>query len=96
MKKAALLAPIALAVMVGTTEARQDALSMSCASAKSLVRSQGSVVFNTGRHTFERVVSSINYCDYDQITENRWIKTRDTRQCAAGLKCISRPSIDND
>ncbi len=45
------------------------------------------VVISTGRHTFERIVSSARFCQPGQVIENYWVPTRDRSSCLAGYIC---------
>jgi len=97
MKKVLFSLSVALTVIaMGTAQARTSSLALSCSSARDLVQRSGAVLFDTGPHTFERIVSSARFCEYDEILEERWIPTADTPHCVAGYKCIPRISITDD
>jgi len=87
MRWTLLLATLLAGLIPVTADARPDSRRMSCYQVQDLVARRGAVVINTGRHTFERLVSSARYCQPGQIIENYWVPTRDRRSCLAGYIC---------
>ena len=77
-------------------QARPSTLGMSCGQAQSFVRSRGAVVLSTGRHTYDRFVSSRRFCTPDEELEPTWAPTRDTAQCLVGYRCEMRRSYRFD
>jgi hypothetical protein len=66
---------------------RPSTLAMTCDQAAGLVASQGAVVLSTGRHRFDRYVSSPGYCMLGEFAYDGWAPTRDTPQCRLGYTC---------
>jgi hypothetical protein len=89
---AALIAASTLGLCVSQAEAqsRPSTLNMSCGQAQSLVQSSGAIVLSTGRHTFDRFVSSRRFCAGDEEEVPTWAPTRDSAQCMVGSRCEPR------
>ena len=62
---------------------------MSCSSAARLVSTQGAVVLGTGRHTYDRFVRDVGFCERDETTEPAWAPAADAPQCLVGYRCRS-------
>lgn len=90
-----LLAISALAVMTVSTmsttsvQARVNTNNLTCAQAKSLVRSSGAVVLSTGRYTYERYVAGAGYCSYGEFIKRASVPTRDRKSCSIGYLCTN-------
>ena len=70
--------------------ARPDTRAMTCTQAQRFVQERGAVVMTTGRHTYERIVTGVGFCQSDEET---WIKvapTRDDPSCRVGYYCRTR------
>jgi hypothetical protein len=84
---------VSLALIVFTTGAlaqpRPSTVRMTCAQARSTVLSRGAVVLSTGPNTYDRFVSSRNYCEINESLESVWAPTADTPQCFIGYRCRS-------
>lgn len=94
MKKVILSVIMGAAFVVGgvyQANARPDVRKMSCEQAKTMVRSQGAIVFTFTNNTYDRVVRNVNYClHHIEETEKIFVKTRDTDRCNIGKRCITR------
>jgi hypothetical protein len=77
----------ALAAMLSAAEARPSTLSMTCAEATALVRSQGAIVLSTGEFTYERYVSDRRFCMLDETTRASYAPTSDAAMCPLGNVC---------
>lgn len=71
----------ALAAPVLAQSRRPDARQMSCAQVHDLIARQGAAVLTTGRHTYERYVSTSRFCMSDEAAAAVVISTRDTDRC---------------
>jgi len=60
---------------------------LTCQTARQIVASRGAVVLSTGPRTYDRYVSSSQFCVLGETTEPAWIPTADTRQCFVGYRC---------
>ena len=83
---------LAAALIAGSTvaaHARPDVRDLSCREARALVRDAGAIVMTTGRHTYDRFVSSEAYCDYGLFANRAWVETRDRRSCRVGYTCTT-------
>jgi hypothetical protein len=74
---------------------RPSTLAMSCQQARALVASRGAIVLSTGRHTYDRFVAHVGFCEIEQTTEPAFEPTADHPQCPIGNRCRSRPPRDN-
>jgi hypothetical protein len=85
--------PAALAAILAAHAAfaqpRPSTPAMSCNEARTLVAASGAVVLGTGVHTYDRYVSSRNFCEMDEVLEPAWVPTTDTPQCPVGYRCRS-------
>ena len=84
---------MALLVAGSAWAQRPNTLNMSCAEARGLVAARGAVVLSTGRHTFDRFVSSPGYCLYGEYAYNASAPTRDRASCSLGFRCDSTPPL---
>jgi hypothetical protein len=77
---------------------RPSTLSMSCSQARRLVSSEQAIVMSTGRHTYDRYVSSPGFCPFGEYALVAWVPTRDTRNCQIGFRCDPAPPpwVDDD
>lgn len=77
-------------------QGRPDVRNMSCAEARSLVWQQGAAVLSTGRHTYDRYVSSERFCAVGNVAERAYVGTRDASTCAIGYTCEADMSDRRD
>lgn len=68
-------------------QGRPDVRNMSCGEARSLIRQQGAAVLTTGRHTYDRFVSSERFCPIGKIARRAYADTRNAADCAIGYTC---------
>ena len=87
--KKTILAALACICVAGPALAQHRALttSMSCAAARQIVSTRGAIVLSTGETTYDRFVSSQQFCQRDEITKPAWVPTADMRQCFVGYRC---------
>ncbi len=78
---------LVLSPLFAQAQGRPDVRNMSCGEARSLVRQQGAAVLTTGRHTYDRFVSSERFCPIGYITRRAYVDTRDAAGCAIGYTC---------
>jgi hypothetical protein len=71
-------------------QGRPDSTAMGCAQAQGVVTRAGAIVLGTGGPTFERVVTSAQFCTPDEFTQPFWAPTADARQCMVGYTCEPR------
>jgi hypothetical protein len=69
-------------------------LTMTCATARGIVASQGAVVLRTGPTTYDRYVRDSSFCALHETARPAWVRTVDTAQCPVGGVCRSI-EIDN-
>jgi hypothetical protein len=69
-------------------------LNMSCAQARGIVASQGSVVLRTGPTTYDRYVRDGSFCAVQEMARSAWVRTADSARCPVGGVCRS-VEIDN-
>lgn len=86
--------PVTLLALIGMTAAaqaqpRMSTLGLTCGQARAIVSSQGAIVLNTGRTTYDRFVSSPAFCPLGETTEPAWVRTADAAQCPIGYRCRS-------
>jgi hypothetical protein len=91
-----ILMPLAIAcVSTGAmAQSGSTTLAMTCAQARGIVSSQGSVVLHTGPSTFDRYVRDGSFCALQEVARPAWIRTSDIAQCPIGGVCRS-VEIDN-
>ena len=70
-------------------QTRPSTLRMTCAQAQGLVASRGAVVLSTGPYTYDRYVSSHNYCEINEVLNRELVPTADVRLCFVGYSCRS-------
>lgn len=75
---------------------RPSTLSMTCAQARGVVASAGSIVLSTGVNTFDKYVSSPGYCEFGEYAYSASVPTRDTRSCHIGYRCDTNPPLWDD
>lgn len=82
-----LLLAIALTASASAAQAQAgpSSLSMSCQTARQVVASRGAAVIATGRYSYDRYVSSDQFCVLGETTDPTWIPTADTPQCLVPL-----------
>jgi hypothetical protein len=68
-------------------QSRPSTLRMTCAQARSLVASRGSIVLSTGPYTYDRFVAGGGFCFLGEIAEPAWARTLDSPQCPIGYRC---------
>jgi len=78
---------------VAAVDARPSTLSMSCRQAQRLVAAEGAVVMSTGRHTYDRFVSSPGYCEVAEWAHSATAPTKDARECPLGYICNTAPPL---
>jgi hypothetical protein len=83
-------AAVLVAPATSFAQTRPDTLTMSCRQAAGVVQQAGAIVLRTGPNLWDRFVSSKAYCQRDEQTEPRWLKTGDTAQCFVGYTCERR------
>ena len=86
----------ALLPMHAAQAQRPNTLSMTCAQARGLVASTGSIVLSTGVHTFDKYVASPGYCEFGEYAYSASVPTRDTRSCPIGYRCDTNPPLWDD
>jgi hypothetical protein len=92
----------ALAFLLVTVEAhaisRYTSTSMSCASIKSVVRSEGAVILrwqsSQGNPRYDRYVANSSYCDVNKRAVTAYVPSSDRNSCA--VKNCRRCDWDND
>jgi hypothetical protein len=87
----AAVAAIPLLAAQDALAARPDTRAMTCAAAQEMVRRAGAVVMTTGRWTYERIVASVRYCDYQEEAVLFVAPTLDNPRCRVGRIC--RPAV---
>lgn len=92
MRRVLLCAGLAVLAAMSATQARQSTLEMSCPQAAALVAAHGAVVLSTGRHTYDRFVTSRRYCAPNEYADRAWAPTRDGR-CRLGFICRPGPPL---
>lgn len=93
-KAALIAAAIAALLSIQTAEAqRPNTQAMSCAQARGLVASTGSIVMSTGATTFDKYVVGPGYCSFGEYAYNATVPTQDTRNCPIGYRCDSNPPL---
>lgn len=85
-----LLAGGLAAATVATAQERPSSMDMTCGQATALVREQGDVVLGSGGQSFDRFVSSQQFCLSSELTEPAYVPSRDQRQCFVGYRCRDR------
>jgi hypothetical protein len=91
--KPVLVALCFLAPSIVVAQPRPDARRLSCAQAAALVQSAGAVVLTTGPYTYDRYVSSAQFCFRPEVPLPAWIATADTPECFVGYLCRDRLHI---
>jgi hypothetical protein len=92
--------PVLVAIVVvsfvtnAMAQPRATTLNMTCAAARGIVASQGSVVLHTGPMTYDRYVRNSSFCALQETARPAWARTADTAQCPIGGVCRS-VEIDN-
>jgi hypothetical protein len=82
------LLAILLALLAASASAqRPSTTNMSCGQANALVRSQGSVVLSTGRHTFDRFTAVPGSCPRGERARTGRAPTLDDAQCRLAYVC---------
>ncbi|MBG6145798.1 MAG: hypothetical protein RIE06_05300 [Roseibium album] len=66
---------------------RPDSRAMTCSQVQSMIERNGAVVLSTGQYTFDRYVYTRNSCQHGEVTRNKWVPTKDVRQCRVRV-CI--------
>jgi hypothetical protein len=94
MRTALLAAAVAALLPVNAADAqRPNTQNMSCAQARSVVASAGSIVLSTGVHTFDKYVVSPGFCSFGEYAYDATVPTVDTRNCRIGYRCDSNPPL---
>ncbi|KZL21155.1 hypothetical protein PsAD2_00441 [Pseudovibrio axinellae] len=75
-------------------QVRPDTRNMTCEQARQLVIDDGGVLLSTGPRTFDRYVSGVRYCEYNEILQRRWVQTTDDHTCLVGFSCKPRTHED--
>jgi len=106
LRQRLLLTPIILALGVSFAASgaqaisRYNSTSLTCASIKSKISSEGAVILrwqsprNPGNTLFGRYVANDNYCDLNKVTETAYVPAADRRSCSVYL--CKPPSLKND
>ena len=84
------IAAIVTVFSVSAASARPDTRSFTCAGVQSFVNQRGAVVMTTGRNTFERLVSSVGFCEIGEGPTIARVQSSDRRDCAIRWKCQVR------
>ena len=87
MKKSMLALLLSLIATGAFAQSRPSTLTMSCNQARGVVAARGAAVLSTGTYTYDRFVSSRNFCQYNEVLEPVWVPTVDTPQCPVGYRC---------
>ncbi|MBL4892822.1 MAG: hypothetical protein JKX91_13550 [Rhizobiaceae bacterium] len=77
-------------------QGRPDSRYMTCNQAYNLVQRHGATVMSTGRYTFERVVASSRWCQFEEVTQRFYVPTLDDRRCRVGYKCVPGSKYNRD
>jgi hypothetical protein len=88
--KPILVALCCLAPSMIAAQPRPDARRLPCTQAAAVVQSAGAVVLTTGPYTYDRYVSSGQFCFRPEVPIPAWIATADTPQCFVGYHCRDR------
>ncbi len=83
-----------LLAAITVAQARPNTLSMTCSQARSLVRSHGSILLNTGRHTYDRYVASVAFCPSGDYAKSAYVPTHDRKSCRIGYTCTMDNPLD--
>lgn len=86
----------AVGLNIANAQGRPDSRRMTCDQAYNLVQRHGAVVISTGRYTFERVVASSRWCQFEEITQRFYVPTRDDHRCRVGYRCVPGSLYDRD
>lgn len=86
----------AVGLNAANAQGRPDSRRMTCDQAYNLVQRHGAVVISTGRYTFERVVASSRWCQFEEITQRFYVPTRDDHRCRVGYRCVPGSLYDRD
>ena len=87
-----LIFALATFASAASAQPRPSTTDMACSQAAALVRSQGAVLLGTGGATFDRFVSTSQFCSQSERTEPAFAPSRDVRQCFVGYRCRERSS----
>lgn len=88
MIRKSVFAIAAAAVLVSTAaQARPFTPSMACGTAANTVSINGSIVMDTGPHTYDRFVISGAYCTPQEYTKPAYVPTANDAQCFIGYTC---------
>lgn len=80
---------IAMTVLFASSVASAHYLpDMTCAQARSLVRSNGAVVLWQTEDLYDRYVVHQGYCDRDETTRPAYVSTADSNWCFIGYTCV--------
>jgi hypothetical protein len=96
MRTSLLAAGVAIAALLSADAAnaqRPNTQAMSCAQARGLVASTGSIVLSTGTHTFDKYVVSPGFCSFGEYAYDATVPTVDLRNCRIGYRCDSNPPL---
>ena len=75
-------------------QSRPNLRQATCASGQQLIAAAGAIVVDTGPLTYERVVTSAQYCDRREALLPVWTPTHDQPQCPIGFRC--GPSVSSN
>jgi hypothetical protein len=87
MRRMAILLAATLAASSAYAQPRPMTPSLTCNQARGLVFSRGAIVLGTGTYTYDRYVSDVRFCEFNEWTEPAAVPTRDTPQCPVGYVC---------
>lgn len=91
LKTSSIVAALLVAGSAGARAQPMDSSTrMSCAQASAYVRSHGGVVLGTGGLTYDRFVSTGQFCEPNQRLKPAFAPTTDNPQCMIGYTCIER------
>ncbi|HYF54162.1 MAG TPA: hypothetical protein VEA41_07880 [Salinarimonas sp.] len=93
-----LLVAFALAsgISAVAAQSRLSTTSMSCAQARAVVLEEGAVVLGTGGATYDRFVSSGQFCQRELVMRQAFARTTDNPQCPVGSICVQGEVHSND
>ncbi len=79
---------------ISVAEARPNTMNLTCAQARGLVRSHGSILLSTGRYTYDRYVVSVGFCPFGDYAKSAYVQTRDRNSCRIGYTCTMDNPLD--
>ncbi len=89
MKRISIALALACLATGALAQSGPTTLDMTCAQARGIVASQGSVVLRTGPWTYDRYVRDSRFCSLQETARPAWVRTADVAQCPVGNLCRS-------